>query len=139
RSRLRPQVDPADLHGHCAPHAAQPPARRARHQRSDITQPGELPMKGSRVTALGLVLASGLWIASGHFLPHESAESRAAVRSGGESEVKKLFRVAVAETVAVPHSRKLVLSGRTEADKRVVINTRTNGEVAEVRVKRGSI
>jgi multidrug efflux system membrane fusion protein len=94
-------------------------------------------MKGSRVTAVGLVAAAALWIASGHFLPHESAESRAAIRSN-ESEAKKLFRVAVTETHIVPHSRKLLLSGRTEADKRVVINSRANGEVKEVRVKRGS-
>lgn len=32
-------------------------------------------MKASRLTAVGLVAAAGLWIASGHFLPHESAES----------------------------------------------------------------
>ena len=37
----------------------------------------ECPMKASRITAVGLVAAAGLWIASGHFLPHESAESRA--------------------------------------------------------------
>ena len=46
-------------------------------------------MKGSRITAFGLVVGAGLWIASGHFLPHESAESRAAVRTN-ESDVKKL-------------------------------------------------
>jgi multidrug efflux system membrane fusion protein len=95
-------------------------------------------MKGSRITAFGLVAGAVLWIASGHFLPHESAESRAAIRTG-DSEAKKLFRVAVAETYLVPHSRKLTLSGRTEADKRVVINSRANGEVKEVRVKRGSV
>ncbi len=95
-------------------------------------------MKGSRITAVGLVAASAAWIASGHFLPHESAESRAAIRSN-QIEVKKLFRVAVAETYVMQHSRKLNLSGRTEADKRVVINSRANGEVKEVRVKRGSL
>ncbi len=52
-------------------------------------------MKASRITAVGLVAAAALWIASGHFLPHESAESRAAVRAGGDGEAKKLFRVAV--------------------------------------------
>ena len=61
-------------------------------------------MKASRLTAVGLVAAAGLWIASGHFLPHESAESRAAVRTGG-GEAKKLFRVAVVGTTVVPHSR----------------------------------
>ena len=95
-------------------------------------------MKASRITAFGLVAGAALWIASGHFLPHESAESRAAIRTV-EGEAKKLFRVAVSETYVVPHSRKLVLSGRTEADKRVVINSRANGEVKEVRVKRGSV
>ena len=30
-------------------------------------------MKASRLTAIGLVAAAGLWIASGHFLPRETA------------------------------------------------------------------
>ena len=32
-------------------------------------------MKASRLTAVGLVAAAGLWIASGHFLPHEKPEA----------------------------------------------------------------
>ena len=51
-------------------------------------------MKASRIAALGLVAAAGLWIASGHFLPRESAQSNAAIRTG-DGEGKKLFRVAV--------------------------------------------
>ena len=94
-------------------------------------------MKGSRITAIGLVAAATLWIASGHFLPHESAESRAAIRAG-EGEAKKLFRVAVADTRVLAHSRKLVLSGRTEADKRVVVTARTGGILTELRVRRGA-
>jgi multidrug efflux system membrane fusion protein len=94
-------------------------------------------MNGSRITAIGLVAAAALWIASGHFLPHESAESRAAIRTGDEP--KKLFRVAVSDTKVVPHSRKLVLSGRTEADKRVTVTARTGGVVTELKVKRGSV
>jgi multidrug efflux system membrane fusion protein len=93
-------------------------------------------MKASRLTAVGLVAAAGLWIASGHFLPHESAESRAAVRSG-EGEAKKLFRVAVVGTTVVPHSRKLIVAGRTEADKRVTLTARTGGILTELRIKRG--
>src|SRR5215470_3925889 len=94
-------------------------------------------MKASRLTAIGLVAAAGLWIASGHFLPHETAESRAAMRAG-EAEAKKPFRVAVVATNVVPHSRKLTIAGRTEADKRVVIFARTGGIVTELRVKRGT-
>ncbi len=94
-------------------------------------------MKASRITAVGLVAAAALWIASGHFLPHETAESRAAIRAG-EGEAKKLFRVAVIDTRVVPHSSKLVLSGRTEADKRVVVTARTAGVLTELRVRRGT-
>jgi multidrug efflux system membrane fusion protein len=93
-------------------------------------------MKASRITAVGLVAAAALWIGSGHFLPHENAESRAAMRSG-EVEAKKRFRVAVARTAVVPHSRKLTVSGRTEADKRVTVFARTGGVVTELRVRRG--
>ena len=50
---------------------------------------------------------------------------------------EKLFRVAVTETSVVPHSRKLVLSGRTEADRKVTLTARTGGVLTELRVKRG--
>jgi membrane fusion protein, multidrug efflux system len=92
-------------------------------------------MKASRVTALGLVVAAGLWIASGHLLPRESAESHAAIQTG--EVAKKPFRVAVIETFAVPHSRKLTISGRTQADKHVTLTARTGGILTELRVKRG--
>jgi membrane fusion protein, multidrug efflux system len=94
-------------------------------------------MKGSRITAVGLVAASALWIASGHLLPRESAESNAAIRTS-ESPQKKLFRVAVTTAAVEPHSRKLTLSGRTEADKRVTVTARTAGVLTELRVRRGS-
>lgn len=94
-------------------------------------------MKASRITAIGLVAAAALWIASGHFLPHESAESRASIRPN-EADAKKLFRVAVAQTKIVPHSRKLLLSGRTEAERRVTVTARTGGVLTELRVKRGA-
>jgi multidrug efflux system membrane fusion protein len=94
-------------------------------------------MKASRIAALGLVAAASLWIASGHFLPHDSAESKAAVRPS-EAPEKKLFRVAVAETAVVQHSRKLLMSGRTEADRHVTITARTAGVLTQLNVKRGT-
>jgi multidrug efflux system membrane fusion protein len=93
-------------------------------------------MKASRLTAVGLVAAAALWIASGHFLPHETAESRAAMRAG-EGEAKRPFRVAVVEARVVPHGRRLAISGRTEADKRVTVFARTGGVLTELKVKRG--
>jgi multidrug efflux system membrane fusion protein len=94
-------------------------------------------MKASRFTAVGLVAAAALWIASGHFLPRESSESRAAIRAG-EGDGKKLFRVAVTTTSLVPHSRRLVLSGRTEADRKVAVFARTGGVLTELHVRRGT-
>jgi multidrug efflux system membrane fusion protein len=93
-------------------------------------------MKASRITALGLVAAAGLWIASGYFLPHETAESRASNRPA--EAAKKPFRVAVVATNVEAHSRKLVLSGRTEADKRVTLTARTGGVLTELKVRRGA-
>jgi multidrug efflux system membrane fusion protein len=95
-------------------------------------------MKARRIAALGLVVAAGLWVASGHLLPHETNESRAAIRPS-EAATQKLFRVGVIKTAAESHSRKLVLSGRTEADRRVAATARASGIVTELKVKRGTL
>lgn len=92
-------------------------------------------MKGSRIVAVGLVVAAVGWVASGHLMPHESAQSRAALQVAKNEP--KPFRVAVIDTTVTPHSRKLILSGRTEADKKVTITARTGGVLTEMRVKRG--
>jgi multidrug efflux system membrane fusion protein len=94
-------------------------------------------MRASRVAAVGLVAGAALWIASGHLLPRETAESNAAIQSPANS-VKKLFRVAVIDTQVVPHRRNLILSGRTEAFRRVNITARTSGVLTELKVRRGS-
>jgi multidrug efflux system membrane fusion protein len=93
-------------------------------------------MNASRITAVGLVAGAALWIASGHFLPHETPESRAAITPPATPET--LFRVAVLNTRLVQHQRKLVLSGRTEADRKVTLVARTGGVLTELRVRRGS-
>jgi multidrug efflux system membrane fusion protein len=94
-------------------------------------------MRASRITAIGLVAAASVWILSGHLIPHESADSKAALQTG-EGKTEKPFRVAVADTRVVPHSRKLVLSGRTEASQKVAVLARTNGLLQEMKVRRGS-
>src|SRR5256884_3152615 len=113
------------------PRTHEPPSKQ--DERGSSSQ-GELTMNASRLTAIGLVAAAGLWIASGHFLPHGAAET--AVRAG-EGEAKKLFRVAVATPSVVRHSRKLTIASRTQADKRVTVFARTGGVLTELKVKRG--
>jgi multidrug efflux system membrane fusion protein len=92
-------------------------------------------MKGNRITALGLVAAAAAWIASGYVLPRDSAESHAAVRPTENAET--LFRVAVQITPHEQHRQKLVVSGHTEADKKVSVAARTSGVVTQVPVHRG--
>jgi multidrug efflux system membrane fusion protein len=94
-------------------------------------------MKWSRIAAVGLVGAAAFWIYSGHLFPPKTEQSNAAIRTN-ETETQKLFRVAVATAEVEPHSRKLVLSGRTEADRRVVVTARTGGVITDLRVRRGS-
>jgi multidrug efflux system membrane fusion protein len=95
-------------------------------------------MKASRITAIGLVAAAALWVASGHFIPHDNAETKAAIRAG-EAPAQNPFRVAVIDSQLVPHSRKLILSGRTEADKKVMVAARGGGVVTDLKVKRGQV
>jgi multidrug efflux system membrane fusion protein len=95
-------------------------------------------MKAARFAAVGIVVAAVAWIASGHLFPHDSAESRAAARPA-EPEAAKLFRVAVTSANVVPRSRKLVLSGRTEADKKMMVTARADGVISELKVKRGDL
>ena len=94
-------------------------------------------MKAARFAAVGLVVAAVAWIASGHLFPHETAESRAAVQPA-EAAQPKPFRVSVAEVRVEPRSRKLVLSGRTEADRKMMLMARADGTITELKVRRGS-
>jgi multidrug efflux system membrane fusion protein len=93
-------------------------------------------MKAARLTAVGMVAAATLWIASGHLLPHDSAQGEAAVRAS-EAKSQPLFRVAVTLAKVEPHNPTLTLSGRTEADRKVTVAARTGGVLTELRVKRG--
>ncbi|TAK47519.1 MAG: efflux RND transporter periplasmic adaptor subunit [Xanthobacteraceae bacterium] len=93
-------------------------------------------MKASRYTAVGLVAAATLWILSGHLIPHVGDESNAASRPS-EAPTEKPFRVSVERAELKPHARRLSLSGRTEADRKVMITARTNGLVTRLNVKRG--
>ena len=49
-------------------------------------------MKASRITAVGLVAGAALWIASGHLMPRDSANSEAAIRPA-ETKAQPAFRV----------------------------------------------
>ena len=90
------------------------------------------PLKGSKLLALSLVVLALLWIGSGFILPHHEAPAATAAKQAAEK-----FRVAVNAVNTEDYTPKLVLSGRTEADKKVAIVARTQAIVTELRVKRG--
>src|ERR1041385_2926449 len=94
-------------------------------------------MKAARIAAVGLVVGAAAWIASGHLFPHDSAESRAAVQP--EAQAPKLFRVSVMDAHVEPRKRNLVLSGRTEADRKMMLTARVDGTISELKVRRGSV
>src|SRR5215470_2847168 len=93
-------------------------------------------MKASRIVAIALVGAAAAWIGSGYFMPHDGGESRAAIRPA-DTPQQKPFRVVVAPAEVVQHSRKLVVAGRTEADKKINVIARAAGVLTELRIKRG--
>jgi multidrug efflux system membrane fusion protein len=90
------------------------------------------PLKGSKLLALVLVVLAVLWIGSGILLPHHQAPASNAAQQAAEK-----FRVGVFTVIAEQYQPRLVLSGRTEADKKVAIVARTQAIVTELRVKRG--
>ena len=90
------------------------------------------PVKGSKLLALSLIVLAVLWIGSGIIFPHHPAPA-----SSASEQAAVNFRVAVTTVNAQQYRPKLVLSGRTEADKKVAIVSRTQAIISELRVKRG--
>ncbi len=92
------------------------------------------PIKGAKLGAVALVLFAVLWIGSGILFPHHETPAPTAAARAAQK-----FKVAVAETQATQYQPKLVLSGRTEADKKVAIVSRTSGVITDLRVRRGQV
>src|SRR4051812_16702520 len=92
-------------------------------------------MKASRVVAVLIVLGSAGWIASGTL----GQGAQKAATAPREAAPAARFKVAVAPVQVEPHARRIVLSGRTEADKRATAVTRASGVIVDLRVKRGSV
>jgi multidrug efflux system membrane fusion protein len=94
-------------------------------------------MNASRIAAIAIVLAVAAWLGSGRF---GGAQSEAPVTTASVQQPEaQLFRVAVAPVEVAPHARRVVLSGRTEADKRAVAMARAAGVIQELSVRRGSV
>ena len=87
-------------------------------------------MKAARIAAVGLVVGAAAWIASGHLFPHETAESRAAVQHRPSTQAAEAVPRLGTDVRVEPRTRNLVLSGRTEADKKMMVMARADGTIA---------
>jgi membrane fusion protein, multidrug efflux system len=95
-------------------------------------------MKRSRIAAgLVLIIAFG-WIASGYIGSGSRATTASSGSKGAQQPAKPLFRVSVMPIVLQDHARRFTLSGRTEADRRVVATTRASGTLTKLSIRRGS-
>lgn len=95
-------------------------------------------MKPSRIVAIGLLVGGAAWIGSGVLGRGEQTKQAALEATKPATEVPR-FKVAVLPTQNEMHQRRIVLSGRTEADKKIWAVARVSGVVVDLRVRRGSV
>lgn len=93
--------------------------------------------KGSRIAAIAIVIAAAGWITSGYVGRNTPATARDTPPA--PKETTPLFRVAFLPVEVKEHARRIVLSGRTEADRRVMAATRIPGTITRFPVRRGSV
>lgn len=90
-------------------------------------------MNWSRLTALFLVIAAILWIGSGQI----GGKKQEPIANTTTAPAKP-FAVTVMPATVEQKSRKLSLSGRTEADVRTMAVARSSGTVTVLNVRRGT-
>ena len=93
-------------------------------------------MKPSRIAAVALVLGGGAWIGSG--VLGRDAVKEASLQSKSPVAAP-LFKVAVLPTQQQMHQRRITLSGRTEADRKVWAVARVSGVILDLKGRRGSL
>jgi len=98
-------------------------------------------MTRSLLLATGLALALVLWLASGQPVVQRWFAAEPAVPAAADaaapSERRTLPRVRVAVSEARPIAREIVVYGRTEPEREVVVRAETYGRVEAVRVEKG--
>lgn len=98
-------------------------------------------IKFHKIVAVGVLIVTAAWIATGEFSSVGSARQEAptpAAESASE-EPRVLKTVQVALPPRMEHARTVRISGYTEADKRSVLAARTSGIVEDLPVTEGSL
>jgi multidrug efflux system membrane fusion protein len=94
--------------------------------------------KFHKIAALLVLAGFAAWTVSGEFSSVGSAADEAAAEKAEETAPPLALRtVAVITPPRVEHARAIRISGRTDAEKRVVLATRVMGVIASLPVKQG--
>lgn len=93
-----------------------------------------------KAAAILVTIGFAVWIGTGKFssVGSEAAEANvAAAKAEADKPAPTLRTVAVLTPERVEHARAIRISGRTEAEKRVLLATRVMGVISELPVKQG--
>ena len=90
---------------------------------------------GSLTIALAIAAVAVLWIASGQYLG--SAEPETRKEPAQLSELSEAPEVRVSTQTAEPRTDTLRVQGRTQADRKVMVQAQTQGRVEELLVEKG--
>lgn len=96
-------------------------------------------MKISRIVAAVLVVVATVWIGSGLIGRGNQPQRSDAGQSAAPAAEATRFRVSVIDAAVEDHAPSIMISGRTEADRRASAIARTAGVIVELKVRRGSI
>jgi multidrug efflux system membrane fusion protein len=96
-------------------------------------------MKMSRIVAAVLVIAAVIWIGSGVVGRAERESPKTTPGQAQNAAKATRFKVSVVPVKLEQHAPGLILSGRTEADKRASAVARASGIIVDLRVRRGSV
>lgn len=91
--------------------------------------------KPSRLVAIALIAAAGLWIGSGYVLPHAEEPKAPERPAAATAPVQK---VAVATALPEKHPRQIAISCVTRADHRAMATARGAGIIEDLKVARGA-
>ncbi|MBX3597878.1 MAG: efflux RND transporter periplasmic adaptor subunit [Rhizobiaceae bacterium] len=94
-----------------------------------------------KVAAVAVLVAFAIWMGTGKFSSVGSASEEGDSKKASEKQAADtgavIRTVAVIEPPRISHARAIRISGLTQADKRVVITTRTSGIIKDLPIKQG--
>lgn len=98
-------------------------------------------MKSSSIIAVVIMILAVLWIGSGVFLPSETSADgvNGAVTPASESAKEKEVAVRVREMQAELFTNNIIVTGRTEASREIVLKSEVEGTISEIFVHKGDV